>query len=233
MFEEAKWIAANPHTAWDFLPQDKRPPAPYIVRDFKIGKGLKDATLNIVALGQGAFFVNGERVPDSLLPTYSSNLYKTVFYNTYNITEMLCDGKNRFGVILAGTRYSDTEARAFETVNNVLIAQIDLKYENGKEETVVTDSSWRWHDSPVISSKRRRGDVYDARLEIKKWCCPETDISEWGYTSLWMGAGGKFEPIMCPPHREIAVLAGKEVAPKVFDFGINTSGWARIYVKGK
>lgn len=231
MFENAKWIAANPHKAWYFLSQEKMQPAPYIVKDFDVKIGLKKATVNVVAFGQGVFFVNGKRIPDSFLPTYNASFYKSVYYNTYDITDMLEEGKNRFGAVIANTRCEEA-GTVYRNPNSVLIAQLVIEYNDSTIQNILTDSSWRWHYSPTIAYRRRVGDTYDARLEIKDWCKPETDISDWGNTTVWMGAGGKFEPVMCPPQRQMAVLEGKEIAAGVYDFGKNSSGWVRIYVSG-
>ena len=82
MFENAKWICQCEWTKWDF----PKLPAPYVVRDFNVKKGVKKATLNICAIGQGAFFVNGKRIPDSVIPTQCTTYEKAVAYNTYDIT---------------------------------------------------------------------------------------------------------------------------------------------------
>ena len=72
MFENAKWITRTPLREWRMPDTKELPPAPYLTKSFCIEKSVASATLNIVAYGQGAYFINGKRIPDSYLPTEHS-----------------------------------------------------------------------------------------------------------------------------------------------------------------
>lgn len=234
MFESAKWITRTVRNSpWSIPKPGSNPPSPFLVKDFELKNSVKNAVLNIVGLGQGAYYINGERIKDSYLPTYRSCYYKTVFYNVYNVTDMLKIGRNRIGVVLGNTGYSDVPGFRFYSVNNKVIAQLDIEYSDGTHDTVVSDTSWKTHDSPTLMSRRRCGDRYDARLEIPDWSHTKTNISDWDNALICRGAGGEFKPIMCPPKRLKKVTKGIEIAPNVFDFGMNTAGWVRIKVCGK
>lgn len=233
MFENAKWITRHVHTEWRFLKPEEMPPSPYFIKDIKIEKPLKKAVLNIVGLGEAAYYVNGSRIPDSYLPTYRSCYYKTVFYNIYDITDMLTVGENRIGAVLGNTGHTDPGTVRYRSVNNKLIAELSLEYSDGGFETVTSGTDWLTHDSPTLMSRRRCGDVYDARLEVKDWNRPGTPTDGFEHAKICRGAGGTFLPLKIPPKKVHAVIKGTEIAPGIFDFGINTSGWVRIKVSGK
>ena len=93
MFEKAKWIAKNVWDSWSEPPIDNLPPSPYIARSFDISDKISEATLNICALGQGAYYINGKRIPDSYLPSHPSNYAKTIIYQSYDIKDKLKNGE--------------------------------------------------------------------------------------------------------------------------------------------
>ena len=74
MFERALWITADPNNKdpnkkWNVRTKiEEMPPAPYITRGFDTAAKAVSATLSIAALGQGAYYINGVRVPDSYRP---------------------------------------------------------------------------------------------------------------------------------------------------------------------
>jgi len=50
-----------------------------------------------------------------------------------------------------------------------------VTYDDGRTERIVTDDTWKSHDSPVLSSDFMLGEDYDARLEVKGWDKPGLD----------------------------------------------------------
>ena len=46
--------------------------------------------------------------------------------------------------------------------NTALLAQMVIRYEDGTEETVVTDESWNGADAPVVFAEIYDGEIYDA-----------------------------------------------------------------------
>ena len=110
MFENAKWIAKNVWINWNFPGIDDMPPSPYLAKTFELKEKPQKAILNVCALGQGAYYFNGERIPDSYIPTHPSNYYKTVVYTSYDITDMTLVGKNRLGIMIGNNKYADQRA---------------------------------------------------------------------------------------------------------------------------
>lgn len=59
------------------------------------------------------------------------------------------------------------------------IAQIEVEYENGEKQTIITDCSWETSESPIIYNGLHTGEIYDAGLEIKDWNRPEFNDNLW------------------------------------------------------
>lgn len=237
MFDHALWITADPNNKdpnkkWNVRKElEEMPPAPYITRGFDVAQHLTSAIFSIAALGQGAYYLNGMRIPDSYQPTQPKNPMKTVPYRVYDVTDMLRPGRNRLGVILGNIGYNDLAVYNWRS-NAKMLCQQDLHYADGTETTIVSDSSWRCHASPTLFSMFRCGEKYDARLAIRDWCMPDYDDSGFEHVSLSRSPGGRLERSVCPPIRVKKMLPGKEIAPGIFDFGEHGSGWVRITVRG-
>ena len=89
MFEKAKWIAGIDIKTWGHPSCLNPPPAPYVIRDFTVKKGLEKATLNASGLGQAVYHINGDKIPDSVHPTHITQYVKSVCYNVFDIKDLL------------------------------------------------------------------------------------------------------------------------------------------------
>ncbi len=232
MFEKAKWITANNIREWRHPAPDNPPPAPYITRDFEIKSGVKSVILSVSGLGQAAYYLNGVRLPNSVHPSHASDYKVSVIYNEFDLTELVAEGKNRFGAIIGHIYLADPE-NAYRMGTPRLIAQIDIEYESGEKESIVSDTSFLVHPSPTLFSLRRCGERYDANAEIPGWCEPTTKQEEWTKAEICAGPGGSFRKKICPPKKVFAEIEGKEIANGVYDFGENLSGWVRIELKSE
>lgn len=183
MFENAKWITSRNIKEWQHPSHIDPPPSPYVVRDFDINGNEKRITLSVCGLGQAAYYLNGNRLPDSLHPTQISDYTKSTVYNEFGLTYMVKKGKNRFGAILAHSYLADPE-NMFRMGTPRMIAQIDIEYTSGERKSIVSNSSFFVHDSPTIFSLRRCGERYDANLVIPDWCAPESSLDSWTPASI-------------------------------------------------
>ncbi len=228
MFESAKWIAA---------PQTDQP-SPLFRLAFPVKPGLASASLSLCALGYGVATVNGQPVTEDVLTTPLTRFDATVQYNTYNVAPLLQKGDNALGVMLGNGWYNDTAAtwdyeKAPWRHHPKLLAQLDLEYEDGERETLVSGPGWRTAAGPITFNHVRCGEVWDARLEQPGWDCPGFDDSPWQQAFVCRSPGGVLKPVEIPPIRVIRTLAAKEIFPGVYDLGENTSGWAKITVQGQ
>jgi alpha-L-rhamnosidase len=63
--------------------------------------------------------------------------------------------------------------------NPKMIFKLQLKYDDGSSETVVSDESWKVSESPVKYSSIFAGETYNATMEQSGWNRPGFDDSAW------------------------------------------------------
>lgn len=157
------------------------------------GLGLFEAYLNGRTLGEGTYFNPGE-----------SDARDTVYYCTYDVTDILNDGKNAVSFMLGngqyanyrfhrqpGRYYKTDDARSTDDVKGMFgnakgIAQIVITYTDGSRDIIGTDDTWAYVESPITENSWYGGEDYNAALEISGWndVDPAISRSEWGRASL-------------------------------------------------
>ena len=228
MFENSKWVSyTSKHPGKDI----NSTPSPYIAKSFMLREKPTSAILNICGIGDAAYYLNGKRIPDSIRPTYAANFNKTIIYNTFDITNELVAGKNRLGAILGSFRLNN--GHFIFRLPLMLIVELCITYPDGSSETIVSDESFKGHDSHLIFTASSCGERQDARLEIPDWCNADFDDSEWDGVTLPTPPTGKFRTTDMPPKRVISEHKFTEIAPHLFDCGITTAGYARVKITGK
>ena len=228
MFENSKWITGNSDTKTEFYDQT---PAPYLAKSFELEAKPYKATLNVCGLGEAAYFLNGEIIPDSYRPTVWTNVLKNVTYNTFDVTDILKEGRNRFTAIISNMHACRVESSM--RVSPQLIMQLDIELPGGKKISIVSDKSFKTQDSPIIFTSACCGEIYDARMEIPNCMDADFDDSDWRTPKLTCGPGGEFKTTECPPIRKKGELIGVEVHPGVFDFGQVRAGYIKARINGK
>lgn len=230
MFENSKWI--NYSLKKD--PSVKTSlPSPYIAKTFSLKEKPSKAILNICGYGEGAYYINGSLIHDSFRPTIPSLISKTVIYNSYDITEMLKNGKNRIGIILGNYRcYKDCPLLPAPMTQKVIL-QLDIIYADGTNYALVSDDSFKAFESPLLFSDTTFGEIYDARKEISGWCAPDFDDSEWFPVREVSAPEGEFRKSDCPGVVKYDENKGVEILPGLFDFYNTTSGYVRMKISGK
>lgn len=155
------------------------------IKDFVVDeKALKQATIYATALGIYDAYINGERVgKDELKPGWS-NYDESLYYNTYDITEMLManhnsandinekanpengksSGNNNRIAVMLGTGWwcGRVGFGTYDYHKPAFVATIRLEYEDGSVEEIHTDESWKYiKDTAVVSADIFNGEVYD------------------------------------------------------------------------
>ncbi|BBD73297.1 alpha-rhamnosidase [Sulfodiicoccus acidiphilus] len=203
-------------------------------REFDVLKPVRLAMVFVTGLGYYELKLNGEKVGDRVLDPAWTDYSKRVLYATYDVTSMLRRGKNVLGIMLGKGRYA--KEYGYED-RRVAILQLEIEYTDGTRERVVTDSSWRSSDGPIVDDDLYNGEVYDARLEKPHWDSPGYDDRDWREVEVVKGPEGKLRSSTLPPIRRVRTIQPlKLLVPRpgvyVFDMGQNFSGWARLKVRG-
>ena len=249
LLREEKWAAlwindgkSNPEKDEDFYKND---PAPLFRKEFRIEKKVKKARLYISGLGYYEAFLNGKRIGDLMLDPGWTNYSETVLYSTYDVTEMITNNKNCLGVIVGNGWYNPLPLRMWGNRNlredlpigrPRFIAQLYLDFENGGSQLIVSDSSWKVHDGPLVRNNIYLGEVYDAGKEIPGWDLPGFGDDNWDNAAPASEPVGQLGTQNQPPIQKTADLKPVKISePKpglfIFDFGQNFAGWVTLKVR--
>ena len=211
--------------------------APYLRKTFNLTRPAKRAMLYATALGIYEVRINGRRVGDHLLAPGWTDYRKRLRYQAYDVTSMLKQGQNAMAALLASGWYSGRIGRGNQFLDRApaLLAQLEVTYLDGRSEQIVTDSSWKTHLSPILTSDIYGGEDYDARLEIERWDEAALDDSQWEPVKVRAQHDIALDAQVMEPVRQIREIKPKSVTePKpgcwVFDLGQNMAGVVRLKV---
>ena len=153
----AEWISFKDDSPLAATQTNVVLPAPrHYRKPFSAGKPIRRATVYATALGLYELSINGQPVTDQLFTPGWSDYRKRVYYNTFDVTGLVQQGKNPIGAIVADGWYSgyvafglrsgwgpNRSGRTFYGKTPALRIQLEIEYEDGTTNTVVTDPSWR------------------------------------------------------------------------------------------
>ena len=230
---QAKWICAL----------DSRGTLPLFRREFDARKPLARAMVYVSGLGQYELRLNGQDVTEAVLTPGWSDYDSTVLYNAYDITQLTHPGANVFGVMLGNGMYNvrETEGRYAKFTGSLgeprLILQAYLQYEDGTEETLVSDHFWTTHTGPIIFSSVYGGEDFDATKVDPDWDSPGFQADGWVSAIEVSGPSDKLHADTSMPirilHRYMPVrITEPKPSILVYDLGQNFSGWPEVTVQG-
>ncbi|MBP8604543.1 MAG: family 78 glycoside hydrolase catalytic domain [Phycisphaerae bacterium] len=217
-------------------------PLPIFRKDFSVKPNIKNAIVHISGLGHYELFLNGQKIGNHFLDPAWSVYEKTVYYNTFDITSILTSGDNTFGVMLGKGFYTTKGDRRIHFVNVYrplkLIVQAHIEYQDGSNQIIVSDDSWKYTPGPLTHCAILGGSSYDARRLPDGWNQPGFDDSTWQPAQQTSGPGGQLKAFIAPPMQTMQVLRPisvdePETGYFVYDFGQNVSSIPRLMVEGK
>lgn len=217
-------------------------PAPLFRKNFSVTKPVKRAVVFASALGVYELRLNGKAVDTDVLSPGWTDYRKRVHYLGYDVTRQLKRGDNVVGAMLGDGWYDGylafTGKRHYYGDKTRLIAQMRIEYQDGSQETVGTDESWKAVSGPIREDDLLMGCVYDAQKEMPGWDAPGFNDSNWRAAAVDNSVKANLEAHPGEPIRRMAELPAKKVTePKpgvyVFDLGQNMVGWVRLKAKGE
>lgn len=186
-------------------------------KEFSVNKKIDTALVSLCGLGFFELSVNGKKPDDSVLNPYVTQYDKTVYYRTFDLTEMLKEGKNALGVELGNSHYNEIGGVwNWPTANwrddPKLMLRLDIRYTDGTTDTIVSDTSWKvTQNGPITANSMYYGDVYDARKVLTDFDKAGYDDSSWKSASVMAKPLGKLEAQMKAPIRKVAEFKPEEI----------------------
>jgi alpha-L-rhamnosidase len=212
-------------------------------KEFELGGEIASARIYASALGLYELRLNGSEVGDEVLAPGWTSYGRRLLYQSYDVTALLRQGKNALCATVGAGWYKGDLAgwlghRNVYGSRTALVAQLMVRYADGREETVASDGSWRSSEGPILRSEIYHGETYDARLEKAGWDRPGFDDSRWAQAAVLDEDLKRLVPRDGLPVRrhESFKPVSLIVTPKgekVLDFGQNIAGRVRFRVSGK
>ncbi len=259
----AKWIgdqqdliqkAYKAHLA-SFDPNDKafkneKPPgpsSPMLRKTFSVRPKLKEAILYVSALGYYEMGLNGEKVGNQVLTPEWTDYEKRVQYQAYDVTKSLKPGANVLSSVLGDGWYlsmigptkwhNDYPRRGAYGDDRRLIAQLEMIYEDGTKEIVVTDETWKINTQGfIIMADNFLGQTIDARNIPANWRKVEFNDGNWAKAYVDASVKKNLEAQKNEPIRIYKYLQPQSIKPLgdkyIIDFGQNLTGWTQLKIKG-
>lgn len=258
---QAQWIGAPGQGDRPLSPDGTEPPlpTPLLRKSFGVVPGRKVVSARVYVTGLGYFelYLNGEKVGRDVLAPNQTNYDKrpgladcgipvednfreyTVPYLAYDVTERLRSGENVIGAMLGNGFYNVRGRWTMAYGSPRLIAQLEIVYDDGSQERVVSDPTWKVAEGPVRMDQIYAGEEYDARCEQPGWCAPGFDDSAWQNAVSRRAPYGRLRAQNGPADRVMEVLKPVKVEKLGggryrVDFGETVSGWVRLHgVRGE
>lgn len=238
---DEEWRA--PFVSVDTTEEDKQSSKGTYVRGcFEVKKPVQEAIAFTTGLGLYQFFLNGEQAgEDEMTPGWTS-YRKHLLYQTYDVKALLKEGTNIAGSMLGPGWYKGamglTKSRNNYGNQMGFAMQIHLRYEDGSEEDIFTDETWKGCDSPILFSEIYHGEIYDASLEREGWCTCITPEGVWNDTVqvpfdvsvMRAQSGARVKMIDKVEAKRIFDTPKGE---QVIDFGQNMAGRIHVTAHGK
>ncbi len=232
----ARWIgpAANPA---DSLPS----PSPLFRHAFHVNGPIRSARAYVTSLGLYELHLNGSRVGDQLFTPGWTSYRRRLQYQTYDVTALLRPGNNVIGAILGDGWYRGylgfLGQRNLYGRRLAFLLQLEIRYQDGRTERVVSDADWKDATGPILMSDIYRGETYDARRERTGWAAPAYDDHDWTPVALVDPPATTLVASVSPPVRRVRELRPVSIqqatsGETVFDLGQNFTGWTRLVVRG-
>lgn len=238
-------------------------PAPIFRHLFELKEVPERAEILISGLGFYDLWLNGEKITKGLLAPYISNPDDIVYYDSYDVAELLHEGANVVAVMLGtGMQNPITSVWDFEWAKHNAAPCFAFSFES--ENLRFTAEDFLCSESEITFNNYRSGVHCDARLKQDAWNEIDFDASDWRPVLPAPQPRGKAKLCEADPIRVQAELKAVSIRPGkmraaaargdvvaryqnvklvetasateggyIYDFGVNTAGIIRLKIKGE
>lgn len=232
-------------------------PAPCFRKEFHIHK-TGPASLTVCGLGFYELFVNGNRITRGRLSSYIANPDQVLYYDTYDVSTLLCKGENVVALMLGNGFLNCVGGSVWNFDTALYRGAPKFALHLSMEDFTLDASDFVTAPSPILFDDMRAGEWYDARIELGDWLHPGYDDSTWrpvipAESPRGIQRENKTDPILVQdilqavsfhrgrisifptPRENLPDLPMDEDEQKaegwLYDFGVNTTGVCRLCLK--
>ncbi|MDE3199291.1 MAG: family 78 glycoside hydrolase catalytic domain [Acidobacteriota bacterium] len=209
---------------------------------FDVGSPIKSARLYATSLGEYEMFLNGKRVGDAFFAPGWTDYRERVMYQTYDVTDMVKQGANTVGALLAPGWY-ETPLEWFQLPNNygvtppALRAELRIEHEDGSVEWIKSDATWQARRSYILHSELYDGEKQDGRMAGPMMSQADGEQGAWHDAETITPAKVRvmaetFAPVRVEKEMKAVKLTEPRPGVWVYDFGQNMAAVETVRVKG-
>lgn len=143
---------------------------PYLKKKFALDKEFDDARLYIAVRGFYELYINGRKVSNyALVPDFTA-YDKCIYYQTYDIRNVIKHGVNEIEVILADGWFAG-HAQSIPGSNHIygerpaLLLRMDIKKDSEKVLSLVSDSTFEAWTGPLLYADLFMGEYFDSSTD--------------------------------------------------------------------
>ena len=253
LLDEGKWSGY-----WigleQLLPSEKRDmhtrmAARYLRKEFQLkGKDIRRATAYVAGIGLHEFYMNGDKIGNRVLTPIPSDYRKTIYYNTYDITENIVNsplvsekqGKVIcLGIILGNGRYFPMQQHKPYKIHTFGYPKcrinVIVEYTDGTTQRLQTDDkNWKvTAEGPIRANNEYDGEEYDARMEMTGWSEVGYDDSKWLKAERTDIPQAYLRAQMTSGMKVLQQIQPASIKGNIVDIGQNIAGWLKIRMRGQ
>lgn len=222
-------------------------------------KRITDAVVYVCGLGHYRLNINGATVGDTEFAPVWSEYDKTVYYNVFDVTDLITAGGNAVSVLLGNGMFNVQRMGRYSKLQTSfgppqMLLRLEINYADGTRQVIKSGDDWKYSLSPITFNSIYGGESYDARLEQQGCCKAGFDDSGWRKAVVTEGPKGRLTPQTVQPVRimerygikswkpipadslaSASKSTKREIHPSAFvaDMGQNLAGFPEITVSGK
>ena len=213
----------------------------------------------VCGLGHYRLNINGATVGDAEFAPVWSEYDKTVYYNVFDVTDLITAGGNAVSVLLGNGMFNVQRMGRYSKLQTSfgppqMLLRLEINYADGTRQVIKSGDDWKYSLSPITFNSIYGGESYDARLEQQGCCKAGFDDSGWRKAVVTEGPKGRLTPQTVQPVRimerygikswkpipadslaSASKSTKREIHPSAFvaDMGQNLAGFPEITVSGK
>lgn len=222
-------------------------------------KQITDAVVYVCGLGHYRLNINGATVGDAEFAPVWSEYDKTVYYNVFDVTDLITAGGNAVSVLLGNGMFNVQRMGRYSKLQTSfgppqMLLRLEINYADGTRQVIKSGNDWKYSLSPITFNSIYGGESYDARLEQQGCCKAGFDDSGWRKAVVTEGPKGRltaqtvqpvrimerygiksWKPIPADSLASASKSTKREIHPSAFvaDMGQNLAGFPEITVSGK
>ena len=213
-------------------------PSPWLRKTFTLARKPNRAVAYVNPLGYYELYINGRKVDDHVLSPAVSDYSRRNIYVAHEVADYLVPGKNVVALWLGRGWYVKGHPGVIHD-GPLVRAQLEISLGDGNTTQVVTDATWKVHESPISPLGRGTafgdygGERYDPSLEIPRWNQVDLDDSKWQTAAVFEPPQVLTAAQMVEPNRLVETIKAVRVDayPQggwVVDMGKAFTGWLEI-----